>query len=853
MSTFFKFTRRTLALLLALTPAPAHAQDITVLMEDDFGEAYKLKVTVTNNTPNPFTTWLVRLDLGAPINNSWSSTRVPAEDDVPNQIFAFTNANHNGDIDPGESESFGLIVNNPDSSTAPLTGTLVPNWAPNLTPQISGANISLNETNSAGTTANFTFTLNTAVDQAVTFDYQTQSDTATSGDDFTATSGTLTFAPGVLAQTITIPITGDDLDEGTERFTLNLSNPSNADLAQTSLTATIFDNDAPPSATGGKPQTGKYNYAELLQKSLWFYDAQRSGDLPADFRIPWRADSALSDGSDVNLDLSGGLYDAGDHVKFGLPMAYSLTMLSWSAIEYKDSYQETNQWDELRSLIEFTADYFMRCHLRDANGATTAFYAQVGDGHADHAFWGPAEQMTMPRPSLKVDRTNPGSDITAETAASLAAMSLALKADNPTLAAEMLIHAKALYKFAEDYPAKYSASIPAADNPTLAAEMLIHAKALYKFAEDYPAKYSASIPAVQDFYNSFSGYQDELIWGALWLYRATGEAQYLTKATSNWNAIDYRTSGLDWDDKSCGAYILMALLNAGQTYRDSAERFLDNWSGPNPGPEKTPGGLVTKFPWGTLRHSTTNAFCALLYADKVRDPSGEYFKFGRRQIRYALGDNPGNRSFVCGFGLNPPINPHHRSAHASPTFNIDLPVNNTHIIYGALVGGPKTPGSDAYLDDRKDFIANEVAMDYNAGFTGAIAALYKRYGGAPLADITSTTTIDPNFEDAPTADPPTGTPVTPITPPTGGYAPQSAPQFNIATSNRRAPDPELYDWSKAGYRGTGILPGASARSFTIDSRNFGVIADDGLDDSAALQAAINSAASLTRDFDHLAV
>ena len=53
----------------------------------------------------------------------------------------------------------------------------------------------------------------------------------------------------------------------------------------------------------------KYNLEEVLQKSILFYEAQRSGKLPASNRIPWRGDSALQDGSDVGIDLTGGWYD----------------------------------------------------------------------------------------------------------------------------------------------------------------------------------------------------------------------------------------------------------------------------------------------------------------------------------------------------------------------------------------------------------------------------------------------------------------------------------------------------------------------------------------------------------------
>ena len=86
-----------------------------------------------------------------------------------------------------------------------------------------------------------------------------------------------------------------------------------------------------------------FNYGEALQKSLFFYEAQRSGDLPATNRVNWRGDSGMQDGADVGRDLTGGWYDAGDHVKFGLPMAASATMLAWGIVDYRSAYVSTGQ------------------------------------------------------------------------------------------------------------------------------------------------------------------------------------------------------------------------------------------------------------------------------------------------------------------------------------------------------------------------------------------------------------------------------------------------------------------------------------------------------------------------------
>lgn len=74
---------------------------------------------------------------------------------------------------------------------------------------------------------------------------------------------------------------------------------------------------------------------------------------------------------------------------------------------------------------------------------------------------------------------------------------------------------------------------------------------------------------------------------------------------------------------------------------------------------------------------------------------------------------------MVGFGENYAKQPHHRNATGTPDF--DTLADNRHILYGALVGGPTRPNDNAYRDIRSDYVANEGALDYNAGFTGAIA------------------------------------------------------------------------------------------------------------------------------------
>ena len=58
---------------------------------------------------------------------------------------------------------------------------------------------------------------------------------------------------------------------------------------------------------------------------------------------------------------------------------------------------------------------------------------------------------------------------------------------------------------------------------------LQHAIDIYDFADTYRGDYTQSVPNVVSFYASYNGYNDELAWGALWLYRATGEEKYYEK------------------------------------------------------------------------------------------------------------------------------------------------------------------------------------------------------------------------------------------------------------------------------------------------------------------------------------
>ncbi|XP_022884489.1 endoglucanase 5-like [Olea europaea var. sylvestris] len=78
-----------------------------------------------------------------------------------------------------------------------------------------------------------------------------------------------------------------------------------------------------------------FDYSDALDKSLLFVEAQRFGKLPINQLIKWCGYFELDDGYSQGVNLAGGYYNAEDHVKFGLPMAYTVTMLSWAAIDFR--------------------------------------------------------------------------------------------------------------------------------------------------------------------------------------------------------------------------------------------------------------------------------------------------------------------------------------------------------------------------------------------------------------------------------------------------------------------------------------------------------------------------------------
>jgi len=150
-----------------------------------------------------------------------------------------------GDTTDEPNETFELNLSAPVNATladSQATGTITDDDA---APTVSIAGTTVTEGDSGTVNATLTVSLSNASSQTVTVAYTTQNGTATAPEDYTTTSGALTFAPGETSKTISVPIAVDAATESNETFKVVLSAPTNATLGTAEGTVTITDDDGP--------------------------------------------------------------------------------------------------------------------------------------------------------------------------------------------------------------------------------------------------------------------------------------------------------------------------------------------------------------------------------------------------------------------------------------------------------------------------------------------------------------------------------------------------------------------------------------------------------------------------------
>ena len=153
-----------------------------------------------------------------------------------------------GDTVTEANEYISIYLNSATNAGLRDSSTYGTIWDTDWQHYLTVTDIGVNEGNSATRNASFTVYLNPPSVNTVTVSYGTADGSATAGgNDYTTTTGTLTFAAGQTSKTVAVPIVGDTVDENDEYFSMSLASPVNAALADGSAYATIFDDDP----TGG--------------------------------------------------------------------------------------------------------------------------------------------------------------------------------------------------------------------------------------------------------------------------------------------------------------------------------------------------------------------------------------------------------------------------------------------------------------------------------------------------------------------------------------------------------------------------------------------------------------------------
>ena len=450
------------------------------------------------------------------------------------------------------------------------------------------------------------------------------------------------------------------------------------------------------------------NYAEALQKSLFFYEAQQAGVLPEWNEVSWRGDSMEND------FIPGGWFDAGDHFKFTYTIAYTSAVLAWGFIEYGDAVKKVGLEEKYKNNLKWGLDYIVLADQGDSVVGT------IGKDGFDHSWWGSPEIYLRKMKLVSGDDERPYDTTTSTStlalcSAALAAGYLVFKDSN------YLKHAKSLYELADKVRSNGGQGM---------------AKSYY--------------PAT-DFY-------DELFYAANWMYMATGDQKYLDECEKDFipefpleqqSTTRKFTWGFCWDDHSQAAALLYAINTGNEEWIEQIHRHLEYWTTGYEGKQVgyTPDGMAWLFQWGATRHAANTAFLALIAADKLFKDNEElyskYKKFAKTQMEYFFGNNKLGLSYVIGMGKKNPKSVHHRGASgihddswgALGTDKSDGIHQNeyAHVLYGALEGGPNKDGS--FNDKVGAYENTEVAIDYNAGYTAALCGMIKDYGGKILDDF----------------------------------------------------------------------------------------------------------------------
>lgn len=484
------------------------------------------------------------------------------------------------------------------------------------------------------------------------------------------------------------------------------ANGGSSDTGSSSGGGSMGDSTFDGSNIGSIDTSLDYNFAKLLQYSLYFYDANMCGNQVSETSLyskdlygGWRGDCHVNDKFTYNnktYSAVGGYHDAGDHVKFGLPMAQAMTALGIGYHEFGEAFDELGQTSHLKTIVDYYCTYVKSCTVLNAGGnQAEAFCYQVGNGDADHANWTAPEveneSATKRTDTLVATSSNPATDIVSGTAAALALNYMNFGND------EDLKYAKALFAFAKNNS---------------------------KREADYAGKF---------YHSGWGEWQDEYCLAAALLYQITKDASYATEYTSNDKNSGNIEKAYGWENAYQAAVFYAP---DSSSTKSSQGQTIRNWF--NGVANQNSDKYYCGDSWGSARVNC-NVQLMMLVSDK-HEGTNTYGEWCRYQMSTILGNNSTGKNLICGYNTKSPVKPHHRAASGYSGWD-DFNNNRTqkYTLYGALCGGPTSSDYSTYNDSVTDATSNEVTLDYNAGLVGAAAALYLLYKDSKDAGFTNQT------------------------------------------------------------------------------------------------------------------
>lgn len=469
---------------------------------------------------------------------------------------------------------------------------------------------------------------------------------------------------------------------------------------------------------------GSHNYAEALELSLYFYDANQCGNEVDDNCLTWRGNCHTYDAkADLNsatglsaeakaivsaqngggntADVSGGYHDAGDHVKFNLTMAFNGASLGWAYFAYPEAFEDTKTTGHLKYIMKETSDFMMKTTYLDDKGDVAAICHTVSDSSDHHITWGAPEAQTYNRPTYWLSGSKTNNRICYLMAASLASTAYVFKNQDADYSGECLKYAEAIYEYSNKYSGNETSGMGdmyGTDTSNVAGDKALAEAWLY-LADSSKHPLPTAKPTSNGCYDG-SNYDGWIYsWGKTW----GGYACIMARITGD------------------SAYINEVKYNSDRFSKNNAKEYY----------------IIND--WGNSRYNCAWQTYALTYGELAN--SQDYLNAAQWQMDFILGTNPAGYSYLVGYGNKYPTRIHHRAANPNKG-------ESTYTLYGALIGGA-SDSSGSITDAVDSYAQTEMALDYNACFTVAIAGLYKFFGGdtsSAAAVIAKAPEIDADFD-----------------------------------------------------------------------------------------------------------